>query len=349
MKLILGSLVLAVAILALRLSAEETNDDANAAWQRMLTLLRPLPAAADGSKTAEVERLTSLEKTADSFWQRFPEDSRIWDAKLVVLQTRLDRDALTGKKSDLRALASDTREIAESKAAPNGTRAEAAYLLVETRAGAIAESRDASQLGAFDADVKWLAETFPGTRQALQAELVRLELYTRVAPAKADALLKEMAASKDPRLAGEAQRRLAAKELMTKPLELKFTSVDGAEIDLAKLRGKVVLVDFWATWCGPCRVEIPNVVNTYKKHHPKGFEIIGISLDRDKDKLLAYTKEQQMTWPQYFDGRVWENEISSRFGITGIPTMWLVDKKGYIRTMEARADLDGQVAKLLAE
>ncbi len=349
MKWTLASLILAVAITTGPLSAEETSEDANATWQRMLTLLHPLPAPADGSKTAELERLNALEKTADAFWQRFPDDPRIWDAKLVLLQARLDRDSLTGQKTDLRALASDCREIADSKAAPMGTRAEAAYLVVETRAGVMAQSGDSSQLSALDADVNWLVEQFPTSRQALQAKLVRLDAYEKLAPNKAEALLKEMTADRDPRLAREAQRRLAAKELVKKPLELKFTAVDGKEVDLKKLRGKVVLVDFWATWCGPCRVEIPNVVNTYKKHHDKGFEIIGISLDSDKDKLLAYTRQQDMTWPQYFDGRVWDNEISSRFGITGIPTMWLVDKKGYIRTMEARADLEGQVAKLLAE
>jgi hypothetical protein len=83
--------------------------------------------------------------------------------------------------------------------------------------------------------------------------------------------------------------------------------------------------------------------------NPKGFEIIGISLDRDKDKLLEYTKQKEMTWPQYFDGKVWENKISTGYGIAGIPTMWLVDKKGFVRSTEARADLEQQVTKLLAD
>jgi thiol-disulfide isomerase/thioredoxin len=348
MKAMIRSLIFAAAA-AVSVLANETAEDANALWQRLLALLHPLPASADGSNTAELERLNALEKTADTFWQRFPDDPRIWDAKLLVLQIRLDREALSGQKTDLSALASDCREIADSKAAPMGTRAEAAYLLVETRADRISRSGDASQLRALDAEVNWLAEQFPNSLHALRSKLVRADVYEKLDAAKAEALLKEMAADRDPRLAREAQRRLAARELLKKPLELKFTAVDGKEVDLKKLRGKVVLVDFWATWCGPCREEAPNVVNTYKKHHDKGFEIVGISLDRDKDRLLAYTREQEMTWPQYFDGRVWDNEISARFGITGIPTMWLVDKKGYVRTMEARANLEAQVAKLLAE
>src|SRR5882762_4870715 len=73
----------------------------------------------------------------------------------------------------------------------------------------------------------------------------------------------------------------------TKPLDLAVTAVDGSKIDLSKLRGKVVLIDFWATWCPPCREEVPNVVAAYQKYHGQGFEIVGVSLDQDKDAMLA--------------------------------------------------------------
>jgi thiol-disulfide isomerase/thioredoxin len=133
----------------------------------------------------------------------------------------------------------------------------------------------------------------------------------------------------------------------SKPLDLKFTAVDGSSVDLSKLRGKVVLIDFWATWCPPCRGEVPNVVAAYQKYHDKGFEIIGISLDQDKDAMLAYTKQNGMAWPQYFDGKGWSNDISSSLGIHSIPAMWLVDQKGMLVTTNGRDDLAGQVGKLL--
>ena len=130
---------------------------------------------------------------------------------------------------------------------------------------------------------------------------------------------------------------------MTKPLDLKFTSVDGKQVNLADLKGKVVLIDFWATWCPPCRAEVPNVVAAYQKYHDQGFEIIGISLDQNKDSLLSFTKEHNMTWPQYFDGQGWQNKISSANGIDSIPAMWLIGKDGLIATTNARDDLAGQV------
>jgi thiol-disulfide isomerase/thioredoxin len=133
----------------------------------------------------------------------------------------------------------------------------------------------------------------------------------------------------------------------SKPLELKFTAVDGQQVDLSQMRGKVVLIDFWATWCPPCRGEVPNVVAAYNKYHDQGFEIIGISLDQDKDTLLNFTKQNGMVWPQFFDGQGWHNEISSKFGIDSIPAMWLVGKDGKVVTTDGREDLAGQVEKLL--
>ena len=95
--------------------------------------------------------------------------------------------------------------------------------------------------------------------------------------------------------------------------------------------------------------EVPNVVAAYKKYHDKGFEIIGISLDQDKATLLEVTKAKEMTWPQYFDGKGWANTISSTYKIHGIPTMWLINKKGVIVNLDGRHQLETEIPKLLAE
>ncbi len=153
----------------------------------------------------------------------------------------------------------------------------------------------------------------------------------------------------DPRLAELAERRLALVKLKQNPLELKFTSLKGDPVDLTKLRGKVVLIDFWASWCGPCRMDMPNVLKAYRQYRDQGFEIIGISLDDDKDQLLAYLNDLGISWPQYFDGKGFESPLSRRFAVEKVPTQWLIDKKGYLRDARAEGNLDQAIPKLLAE
>src|SRR5206468_2602211 len=104
----------------------------------------------------------------------------------------------------------------------------------------------------------------------------------------------------------------------------------GKPLSIANYKGKVVLLDFWATWCPPCRAELPNVIETYKKNHDKGFEIIGISLDKDETKLKDFMKEKEMTWPQFYDGKFWQNKLAVKYGINSIPATYLLDTQGKI-------------------
>ena len=125
--------------------------------------------------------------------------------------------------------------------------------------------------------------------------------------------------------------------------------VMGKPLSIANYKGKVVMIDFWATWCPPCRGEIPNVVATYQKYHDKGFEIIGVSLDSDQEKLLSFIKENNMTWQQYFDGQGWNNKLAVKYGIESIPMTFLLDGNGKIIGKGLRGEeLTDAVANALA-
>ncbi len=111
---------------------------------------------------------------------------------------------------------------------------------------------------------------------------------------------------------------------------LTFTAqrMDGITVHFpADYRGKLVMLDFWATWCGPCMHEVPNLVKAYKEFHPKSFEILGVSFDQPNsaDRVKSVTKQQGMTWPQVYEGRFWDTTLGKQYGIEAIPQAFLVD------------------------
>jgi thiol-disulfide isomerase/thioredoxin len=124
----------------------------------------------------------------------------------------------------------------------------------------------------------------------------------------------------------------------------------GETFSLLDLEGEVVLLDFWATWCVPCLEELPHVKDVYQRYHDQGFEIVGISLDLDEGALRALLEDEGITWPQYFDGRGWENEVAKLYRVEAIPATFLLDRDGVIRYRDPRGEeLERAVAELLAE
>ncbi|MDO4585778.1 MAG: TlpA disulfide reductase family protein [Planctomycetia bacterium] len=134
---------------------------------------------------------------------------------------------------------------------------------------------------------------------------------------------------------------LRFKNLAGNDLKMEGVTLDGTEIDWESYRGKIVLVDFWATWCGPCRAEIPNMLSQYKKYHEHGFEIIGYSIDNDVDELRNFVEKEKTPWTIISETLSVEKEfspISDYYGINSIPQMILVDKEGKVIETDIRGN-----------
>ncbi|MEQ8766902.1 MAG: redoxin domain-containing protein [Planctomycetota bacterium] len=136
-----------------------------------------------------------------------------------------------------------------------------------------------------------------------------------------------------------------------KPIDFEVKAFDGeTTISPDMYEGKVVLIDFWATWCQPCVRELPVVLDTYEQFHDKGFEIIGISLDSNKEALERFLAERNLPWVQFYDGKGWSNQIAEMYAIQSIPATFLLNQKGEIAHKDLRGeDLPKAVAKLLGE
>ncbi len=308
-------------MLALSGLLHAADSEADVLWKKVddsLTAMNQRPATPPKTREEAMEYykklIATVDETSKAFVEKFPNDARRWKIRLFEGMTAQMRESIgVPAKGDMKTTLD---EITKSTDADPETKSEASAITVLMAAEGI--------------------ENGNGT----------LEEWTKLA----DAQLKAYPDCKrNAVIQAKMQSTKALADLKSKPLDLKFTAVDGREVDLSKMAGKVVLIDFWATWCGPCVAEVPNVVKTYEKLHGKGFEIVGISLDQDKVKLESFTKEKNMAWAQYFDGKGWQNEISTRYGINSIPAMWLVNKKGMVVSTSARGKLEEAVEKLLAE
>jgi peroxiredoxin len=158
------------------------------------------------------------------------------------------------------------------------------------------------------------------------------------------------------KLLGMARNNLNSLDVMKRlaiggePIPFEVKDMEGKTLSLEKFKGKVVLLDFWATWCGPCRQEMPNVKRVYKKYNKSGFEIVGISLDSRLDQVQSYIKKHEVSWPNHFDGKGWGNGVAQKYKVSSIPATYLIDRQGKIRYKALRGPaLERAVAQLIAE
>ncbi len=182
-----------------------------------------------------------------------------------------------------------------------------------------------------------LAENVEGSAQ-------KKEIYVRLAKDFPTARATKSALAKSKQIEGLGQ-----------PFVFKFTdAITGKEVSNETLKGKVLVIDFWATWCGPCVADMPKMKALYAEFNPKGVEFVGISLDQSEDKggltkLKEFVAQNEIAWPQYFQGNYWQSEFSSSWGINSIPALFVVDADGKLASTSARGKLEELLPTLIAK
>ena len=286
------------------------------------------------------EKVVHLQPAIDTFLVHYPDDPRRWDVKLCRLWFLNMAENIPAQEY------TDTyRQIVAAPEASHRAKQRARYMLLwQTLSHPDVTpadfTRSDQEMAAFEKD-------FPEDDRGTELVAERMERLGAVAPDRIVPVLQGLVASPNAATAHAAQDQLS---LRTQPLDLQFTSLDGTPVDLAKLRGKVVLLDFWTTWCVPCMAKVPEALALHRKYADQGFQLLGISLDEDQDAARKVVADRGMSWPQDCEGKGWKSVIAQRLGVHEIPNLWLVDKKGMAHPLDAeKDDLDARVTALLAE
>jgi len=340
------------------------SDAAELAWKQLQKALRP-PVPPESWRTnaptleerhafnvKNGERAAEVADIASEFYTRFPDHPKAQEARQRELEMRKTAVQLGNVKQTARL-----NELQDQNAPTKDAKTEpedgflSRWKSIEREALKSGPAGSPAFLDEVQKGTLALRKEFPERSEVYDLMMQLLQIRSQEGDAdKTRALAQTLIESSISEEAKEGVRRMIKKfDLLGKPLQLKFTAADGREVDVEKMRGKVVLIDFWASWCGPCMMEMPKVKAAYDKLHPQGFEILGINLDDDKAKMQRVLTASNMTWPQSFDGRKWESPLVTRFGIMSIPTVWLVDKRGILRDLNARGNLEERVEKLLQE
>jgi peroxiredoxin len=188
-------------------------------------------------------------------------------------------------------------------------------------------------------------------RKSTVSPLVAMMQFGETASASdIDTLIKFLDPSVHPSIYVAELKKIADKKRATDTGSMApdFTlpTPDGGTFTLSSTRGKYVMIDFWAAWCQPCRHENPNVVALYGKYKEKGFDVVGVSLDREKDAWVKAIADDQLVWHQVSELKFWQSEIAQKYGVTAIPCTFLLNKEGKIIAKNLRGE---ELANKLAE
>jgi thiol-disulfide isomerase/thioredoxin len=257
------------------------------------------------------------------------EEAKLWDERLAKILA--EAEAATDTPTELRELAAERKVMN--------------LVLPHT-----SKKLPPDWLTVLVPPIEKLAADYPDGRGAFVYFARLAAAVESQTPKDLPALVTRMKHSPNAKVREDGEKRAKVLKLTEKPLELRFTALDGRKVDTTEWRGRVVIVDFWATWCVPCIQSMPRMKELYGRYHDRGLEMVNISVDKAnaREALVKLVAKLELPWPQFFDGKGLETEYAVRYGVQPIPHVLLVGPEGMIVAVNPPEEkLEAEVKRLL--
>ena len=323
--------------------------DAEADWKEIVALdagPQEQPQTAEAARTMVLAHLAKQERALRGFLAAHPRDARVFETRLRLarlLQIRGDFE----ESDKLRAEGKKLLDDLEKTATPE-QRVELDFSKVSRLMRNLREVTPARREGLLSAVRKFQTD-HPGDRRiaALLAEVATL--FDAQPKTKEELLAAAQPLATDDDLKGRIADDLKRVRLLGEEVPLAFTSAQGREIKLAELRGQPVLVVFFAAFSPPSLAAITSVQRAVAELPRGSVQVLGVNLDEKRETLDAVLKTRTVTWPVAFDGKGWESPLVRGFGINALPTVWLLDARGRLRSLNALENTAAQVRQISVE
>lgn len=332
---------------------------AEADWQEIIALESGPPRAQwstrEAARAAALAHLARQERALRAFISNHPADPHALDAKLRLAHLLSTRADLEGNEKARAESAAILDALARSPATPKERLADVEFAklsLFMQRIDPAGASRQSVREGLL-AKARAFEKAFPQDRR-IAALLAEVSTLFDADPPQKRALLEEARQHLPPNAPEELTHRidddLRRIAMLGRPLAMSWTSTRGQEIDVAKLRGKVVIICFFADWSPPAMFELDRLRELAARFPARDVQALGISLDENAATLAATLRAHKLDWPVYFDGKGWESPLVRSLGINSLPTAWMLDRRGNLRTLNARAgEEEATLMQLLRE
>jgi len=339
------------AALALLATAPLARASADSEWAAIIALDKgPGQTPASRDEALRIAHIWFEKQSAAlrAFIAAYPADPRVLDAKLRLTSIRAAQGEMDGKPAEVRAALLELLALEKSPTVPRERLPDVTFrrisLQMQTLEGSPAQIREAVVTAARN-----YAARFPADKRAPRLLVEAATQCDDVPNTMRELLLAAKTLSREPALDARIADDLRRMESLGRPVTASFSTIQGGTIDLARLRGRVVVLVFWAAESPPSVIWMESFLPELRKLADPQLTVIGVSLDSDRANLLGAMKALGIDWPTHFDGKGWDNALGRQLGINALPTVWLLDKKGNLRALNARETYAPIIRQLLRE